>query len=100
MEYDFHFIGAKIPVTIYQTGTVRFSREAVKEYGLENARLRWGVDTKHHVLAFKKDSLGRKVSGKNQFTTSCPLELAREFVGKFTIELNGEAYVLHRISTE
>lgn len=98
MEYDFQFLGTAIPVTIYKTGVVRFSWQAVEEFGLANAKLCWGIDAKKHMLAFRKDDKGRRVN-ESSFKTSCPLEIARDFVGKFTIELNGENYILHKIST-
>lgn len=95
MEYNFQFIGKTIPVTIYKTGQVRFSKQAVEEFQLENSRLRWGVDTEHHLLAFRKDDKGKKLRGGRSFTINCPIKIAQNFVGKFTIELSGENYVLH-----
>ena len=99
MDYDFHFIGKTIPVSIYKTGQVRFSKQAVEEFQLENSRLRWGVDTEHHLLAFRKDDKGKKLRGGRSFTINCPIKIAQNFVGKFTIELSGENYVLHQILT-
>ena len=98
MDYNFQFVGKGTPVRIYTTGTVRFSRDAAVEFGLGNARLKWGYDKEHHVLAFKKAPQGRRVSVS--FTTSCPLEFARMFDGKFTIEKSGDTYILHKISTD
>ena len=99
MEYDFHFIGKTIPVTIYKTGQVRFSKQAVEEFQSENSRLRWGVDSAHQLLAFKKDDKGKRLRGGRSFTINCPIKIAQNFVGKFTIELVGENHILHRIST-
>lgn len=99
MDFNFQFIGKTIPVTIYSTGQVRFSKQAVEEFQLENSRLRWGVDAEHHLLAFKKDDKGKKLRGGKSFTINCPIKIARNFVGKFTIELVGENHILHKITT-
>lgn len=98
MEYDFQFIGTAIPVTIYKTGIVRFSWQAVEEFGLANSKLCWGIDAKNHMLAFKIDEKGRRVNA-NSFKTSCPLEIARQFVGKFSIKKSGDTFILRKIPT-
>lgn len=98
MDYNFQFIGKGTPVRIYDTGLVRFSKDVAVEFGLGNARLKWGFDKKHQVLAFKKDQQGRRVS--ISFTTSCPLEFVNAIGGgKFTIEKSGDTYILHKILT-
>lgn len=84
-------------VTIYDNGLVRFSKSAIEKYGLRDAQIVWGENESQETLAMQKKNGGRSIRGKNKDQTSCPLLIAKRHVGKYTIQEEGEIFVLKAI---
>ena len=81
-------------VTIYENGMVRFSRTAIETYGITDTDILWGEDKYTQTLAFQKVSQGRTFRGPRKDTTSCPLEIAKKYGGKYFIKQDGELFIL------
>lgn len=84
-------------VTIYKNGLVRFSKSAMEKYGLRDAQIVWGENETQDTLAMQKKIGGRAMRGENKDQTSCPLLIAQRHVGKYTIQEEGEIFVLKAI---
>ncbi len=84
-------------VTIYKNGLVRFSKSAMEKYGLRDAQIVWGENESQDTLAIQKQVGGRPMRGENKDQTSCPLTIAQRYVGKYTIQDEGEIFVLKAI---
>ncbi len=84
-------------VTIYKNGLVRFSQSAIEKYGLRDSQIVWGESESQDTLAMQKKIGGRVVRGEKKDQTSCPLTIAQRHVGKYTIQEEGEIFVLKAI---
>ncbi len=81
-------------VTIYANGMVRFSRIAIDYFKIIDTEILWGEDKETQTLAFQKVSQGRIFRGPRRDTTSCPLEMAKKYEGKYFIKQDGEIFIL------
>lgn len=83
-------------VTIYQNGMVRFSRQAIETYGIFDTDILWGENQDKTVLAMQKVSQGRTLRGKRKDTTSCQMQIAKRYAGKYFLKKIGELLVLEQ----
>lgn len=83
-------------VTIYQNGMVRFSRQAIETYGISDTDILWGENQDKTVLAMQKVSQGRTLRGKRKDTTSCQMQIAKRYAGKYFLKKIGELLVLEQ----
>ncbi|MDE6373434.1 MAG: hypothetical protein K2L72_02950 [Clostridia bacterium] len=81
-------------VTIYANGMVRFSHIAIDHFKITDTDILWGEDKNTQTLAFQKVSQGRTFRGPRKDTTSCPLEIAKKYGGKYFIKQDGELFIL------
>ena len=84
-------------VTIYENGLVYFSAGAIQQYGLMGRRIRWAEDKERQKVAFTIADDGRSFRGKYGNATSCPLEVARRYVGKHNIRLEDGYHILDAV---
>ena len=85
---------AAADVTIYSNGMVRFGKQAIEKYDIRNTALLWGTDNENGLLVLRKVRNGRNLRGKSMDTTSCPLRIAQDRTGKYTLTLDGDVLVL------
>lgn len=81
-------------VTIYSNGLVRFGKQAIEKYDIRNTALLWGTDNENGLLVLRKVRSGRNLRGKGMDSTSCPLRIAQDRTGKYTLTLDGDVLVL------
>lgn len=106
-RYDFDFQNAThrgkqsvADLTIYPTGAVYLTKNVIERFHLEKEGLRWGEDKAQHTLAIRRDEKGRTLSNHKGCKWGIPVELAREYAGKYNLVEEEGVLVLHPLNKD